>query len=115
MTPFSAAPEQMVVELTQVPPTHAWPVAHVAPQQFAAPQPTGEPTSVVSQPFACSVPCDAQWALPAAHVPAHAPAAQVFVARFSGLHTVPHPPQLLVSVCVATSQPSLALFALQSE
>jgi len=55
-----------------------------------------------------------QFEKPVAHVPPHDPFVQVTLDMFAELQTFPHEPQLFGSVDMATSQPSVCLFPLQS-
>lgn len=76
------------------------------------PQLSGFVAISISQPSACLFPL--QSAFPAAHVPLHTPATHVRVCMPAFEQTIPHPPQLLGSVFVSISHPSVFLFALQS-
>src|SRR5581483_5306573 len=52
-----------------------------------------------------STQAEPQWVKPAAQVNPQEPPVQVADAWAGGMHTVPHPPQLAMSVLVLTSQP----------
>jgi hypothetical protein len=76
-----------------------------------APQLLTSPAMLISQPSLCLLPL--QSAKPVLHVPLQTPPLQL-VAMLLFEHAVEQPPQLLISVFVLISHPSLRLFELQS-
>jgi hypothetical protein len=111
-------PSQFVDPAAHVPlqrPLEQVRVGMLLPEQ-TMPQPPqlfGSLDVLTLQPFICFV--LSQFALPATHVPLHAPAAHVRVAMLLFEQMTPQVPQLFGSVADAISQPSVCLLLLQSE
>jgi hypothetical protein len=93
-----------VTGVTHAPPLHVWPPAHARPH---IPQCAALVLVLVSQPLAA---LPSQLPKPRVQAPTpQVPAAQVGIATFVRLQTVPHPPQFAGSTWVLTSQPSPVL------